>query len=98
VPGITVDTHMLRLTNRFGWTTSADPVKVEQDVAALIPRKEWTVFSHRVIWHGRRVCHARKPACGACALAPLCPAFGLGPTDEAAARKLVKTGPVDALP
>jgi endonuclease-3 len=98
VPGITVDTHMLRLANRFWWTRSNDPVKVEQDIAGLIPRPEWTVMSHRVIWHGRRVCHARKPACGACALAPLCPSFGTGPTDEATARKLVKTGPVDALP
>jgi endonuclease III len=97
IPGITVDTHMLRLTNRFGWTTSDDPVKVEADIAALIPRKEWSLLSHRVIWHGRRVCHARKPACGACALAPWCPSFGLGPTDEASARKLVKSGPVDAL-
>ncbi len=97
IPGITVDTHVLRLSNRFGWTTSADPVKVEADIAALIPRKEWTLLSHRVIWHGRRVCHARKPACGACALAPWCPSFGLGPTDEASALKLVKTGPVDAL-
>jgi endonuclease III len=97
IPGLTVDTHMLRLTNRFGWTTSDDPVKVETDVAALIPRKEWTLLSHRVIWHGRRVCHARKPACGACGLAPWCPSFGLGPTDEASARKLVKTGPVDSL-
>ena len=97
-PGLTVDTHMLRLTNRFGWATSADPVKVESEVAALIPRKEWTLLSHRVIWHGRRVCHARKPACGACGLAALCPSFGLGPTDVAAALKLVKMGPVDALP
>ena len=98
IPGITVDTHVGRLTRRFGWTTSDDPVKVEADIAALIPRKEWTLLSHRVIWHGRRVCHSRKPACGACALAPLCPSFGLGPTDEATARTLVKTGPVDALP
>jgi endonuclease III len=97
VPGITVDTHVGRLTRRFGWTTEVDPVKVETDIAALIPRREWTLLSHRVIWHGRRVCHSRKPACGACALAPLCPSFGLGPTDEATARKLVKTGPVDAL-
>ena len=97
IPGLTVDTHMLRLTNRFGWTTSDDPVKVETEVGALIPRTEWTVLSHRVIWHGRRVCHARKPACGACALAPWCPSFGLGPTDEASALKLVKTGPVDTL-
>ena len=98
IPGLTVDTHILRLANRFGWTTSDDPVKVEQEIAELIPRKEWTLLSHRVIWHGRRVCHARKPACGACALAALCPSFGIGPTDEVAAQKLVKTGPVDALP
>lgn len=98
VPGLTVDTHMLRLSRRWRWTTSDDPVKVEQDIAALIPRKEWTKLSHRVIWHGRRVCHARKPACGACALAALCPSFGVGPTDEVTASKLVKTGPVDALP
>jgi endonuclease-3 len=97
IPGLTVDTHMLRLSNRLRWTTSPDPVKVEQDIAALIPRKEWTLLSHRVIWHGRRVCHARKPACGACGLARWCPSFGLGPTDEATARKLVKTGPVDTL-
>jgi endonuclease-3 len=97
VPGITVDTHVNRLANRFHWTISDDPVKVEQDVAELIPRKEWTLLSHRVIWHGRRVCHARKPACGACALAPLCPSYGIGPTDEATASKLVKTGPIDAL-
>jgi len=98
IPGLTVDTHMLRLSNRLGWTTSDDPVKVEQHIAELIPRKDWTLLSHRVIWHGRRVCHARKPACGACALAPMCPSFGLGPTDQATAQKLVKTGPVDALP
>jgi endonuclease-3 len=93
IPGITVDTHMQRLTHRLGWTTNDDPVKIEADVAALIPRKEWTLFSHRIIWHGRRVCIARKPACGACALADLCPSFGLGPTDEATALKLVKPGP-----
>jgi endonuclease-3 len=97
IPGITVDTHVHRLSKRFGWTTSDDPVKIEAEIGKLIPRKEWTVLSHRVIWHGRRVCHARKPACGACALAPMCPAFGTGPTDEATARKLLKTGPVDAL-
>ena len=97
IPGITVDTHFGRLARRFGWTTETDPVKVETVVAALIPRKEWTLLSHRVIWHGRRVCHARKPACGACALAPLCPSYGIGPTDEATAKKLVKTGPIDTL-
>jgi endonuclease-3 len=66
-------------------------VKVEQDVAALIPASEWTILSHRVIWHGRRVCHSRKPACGACALARLCPSYGEGPTDPAVAALLVKS-------
>jgi endonuclease-3 len=93
VPGITVDTHLGRLTRRFGWTTQVDPDKIEQEVGSLIPRTEWTMLSHRLIWHGRRVCHARRPACGACALAALCPSFGEGPTDEATARTLVKAGP-----
>jgi endonuclease-3 len=93
VPGITVDTHFGRLSRRFGWTTESDPVKIEQEVGSLIPRADWTILSHRLIWHGRRICHARRPACGACALARLCPAFGEGPTDEATARKLVKAGP-----
>lgn len=90
VPGITVDTHMSRLVRRFGWTTQTDPVKIEKAVAALLPRSEWTMFSHRVIFHGRRVCHARKPACGACTLSRWCPAFGTGPVDPAAAQKLLK--------
>ena len=93
VPGITVDTHFSRLARRFGWTQETDPVKIEQEVGALIPRSEWTMLSHRLIWHGRRVCHARKPACGACAIARLCPSYGEGPTDEKTARALVKTGP-----
>ena len=91
IPGITVDTHFGRLARRLGWTSNTDPVKVEADVAALIPKKDWTILSHRVIWHGRRVCHSRKPACGACAIARLCPSFGEGPTDPAIAAKLVKT-------
>jgi endonuclease-3 len=91
VPGLTVDTHFGRLVRRWEFTAETDPVKVEQVVAGLIPKKEWTIFSHRVIWHGRRVCHARKPACGACAIATLCPSFGAGPTDAVAAAKLVKT-------
>jgi endonuclease-3 len=91
VPGLTVDTHFQRLVRRWGWTAETDPVKIEFAVAELIPKKDWTVFSHRVIWHGRRVCHARKPACGACAIARWCPAFGTGPTDHAAAAKLVKS-------
>jgi endonuclease III len=93
IPGITVDTHFARLSRRFGWTTSTDPVKIEQEVGALFPRKCWTYLSHCLIWHGRRVCHARRPACGACELAALCPSFGLGPTDYETAIKLVRTGP-----
>ncbi|WP_052344560.1 endonuclease III [Thermocrispum municipale] len=90
VPGITVDTHFNRLVHRWKWTDAEDPVKVEFAVGELIPRKEWTVLSHRVIFHGRRVCHARKPACGACLLARDCPAYGAGPTEFDAAAKLVK--------
>jgi endonuclease-3 len=93
VPGITVDTHFSRLARRLGWTKETDPVKIEQEVGALFPRSEWTILSHRLIWHGRRVCHARRPACGACAIARLCPSYGEGPTDEKTARALVKTGP-----
>ena len=93
VPGITVDTHFGRLARRFGWTPDTDPVKVEAQVATLIPRKDWTDLSQRMIWHGRRVCLARRPACGACGLARLCPSYGEGPTDPAVAAKLVKSGP-----
>jgi endonuclease III len=93
VPGITVDTHFARLSRRFGWTTQQDPVKIEQEVGSLFPKSEWTILSHRLIWHGRRVCHSRRPACGACGAAALCPSYGEGPTDEATARKLVKAGP-----
>jgi len=93
VPGITVDTHFARLARRFGWTTRTDPVKIESEVGALFPRSEWTMLSHRLIWHGRRVCHARRPACGACEVARLCPSFGIGPTDPEVARALVKEGP-----
>jgi endonuclease III len=93
VPGITVDTHFSRLARRFGWTKQTDPVKIEQEVGVLIPRPEWTILSHRLIWHGRRVCHARRPACGACGIARLCPSYGEGPTDEKTARALVKAGP-----
>ena len=93
IPGITVDTHFGRLARRFHWTTETDPVKVEADVAALIPRKGWTDLSQRMIWHGRRICHARLPACGVCGLARLCPSYGEGPTDPVIAAKLVKSGP-----
>lgn len=90
VPGITVDTHFGRLVRRWGWTEEEDPVKVEHAIGALVPRKEWTVLSHRVIFHGRRVCHARRPACGACLLAKDCPSFGLGPVEPELAAPLVK--------
>lgn len=90
IPGITVDTHFGRLVRRWGWTTEEDPVRVEHEVGELVPKRDWTIVSHYVIFHGRRVCHARKPACGACTLASDCPAFGTGPTDPAEAAKLVK--------
>lgn len=90
VPGITVDTHVGRLSRRFGLTTETDPVKVEANLAALIERRDWTIASDRMIFHGRRICHARRPACGACALRRLCPAYGSGPTDPAVAAKLVR--------
>jgi endonuclease III len=93
VPGITVDTHFQRLARRFGWATQTDPDKIEREVGALFPKSDWTLLSHHLIWHGRRVCHARRPACGACTLAALCPSFGTGPVDAATARKLVKPGP-----
>ena len=90
IPGITVDTHFGRLVRRWGWPAEEDPVKVEHAVGELIPRKEWTMLSHRVIFHGRRVCHAKKPACGACPLAKDCPSYGTGPIGFDEAAKLVK--------
>ena len=91
VPGLTVDTHFGRLVRRFGWTDETDPVKVEAVVGELVERREWTMFSHRVIFHGRRVCHSRRPACGACAIASLCPSYGEGETDPDKAAALVRT-------
>jgi endonuclease-3 len=90
IPGITVDTHVGRLSRRFAFTTSDDPVVVEQDLAAIFPRKDWTMLSHRMIFHGRRICFARRPACGACPVAALCPAYGTGEVDPVKAAKLVK--------
>src|SRR5690554_1410044 len=72
-PGITVDTHMGRLARRLGLTVNDDPVVVERELNELIERREWTLFSHRIIFHGRRRCKARKPECGACEIAALCP-------------------------
>ena len=77
VPGITVDTHFKRLTQRWNWTTETDEVKIEFAVAKLIERRDWTMFGHRMIFHGRQVCHARGPRCGDCALARLCPKVGV---------------------
>ena len=91
IPGITVDTHFGRLARRFGWTDETDPVKVEHAIGALFPKRDWTMLSHHLIWHGRRVCHSRNPACGACPVARWCPAYGEGPTAPEAAAKLVKT-------
>jgi len=91
IPGITVDTHFGRLSRRFAWTKEMDPVKVERIVGELIPQKEWTNLSQRMIWHGRRICHSRKPACGACPVAKICPSAGIGEMDVAKAKLLVKT-------
>jgi endonuclease-3 len=90
VPGLTIDTHFRRLANRFGWVDEGDPVKIEFLVQNLIEKPDWTMLSHRVIFHGRRVCHAKKPACGACGLAAMCPSYGTGPTDAAGAARLLK--------
>lgn len=90
IPGITVDTHFGRLARRFGWTMSEDPVQVESDVAQLFEPRDWTMLSHRVVFHGRRVCHAKRPACGACAVATWCPSYGLGETVPEKAKKLLK--------
>ncbi|MER5470400.1 endonuclease III [Streptomyces sp. NPDC002935] len=89
-PGITVDTHFQRLVRRWQWTAETDPDKIEAAVGGLFPKTEWTMLSHHVIFHGRRICHARKPACGACPIAPLCPAYGEGETDPEKAKKLLK--------
>ena len=91
IPGITVDTHFGRLARRWRWTDETDPVRVELVINDLIPKKDWTILSHRVIWHGRRMCHARRPACGVCPIARWCPSFGEGPTDPAVAATLVRS-------
>jgi endonuclease-3 len=72
--GIVVDTHVRRLSQRLGLTRHDDPVKIERDLQRVVPRADWARFPHLLIWHGRRVCDARRPACEACVLADLCPA------------------------
>jgi endonuclease III len=90
VPALTTDTHFIRLSRRFGWTQAKDPAVIEAEVGELFARTDWNSLNHCVIWHGRRRCHARRPACGACPIAQLCPSFGEGPTDPAVAEKLVR--------
>ena len=90
VPGITVDTHVQRLSHRLGYTTSDDPVVIEQELGALLERREWTMASHRLIFHGRRTCFARRPACGACPVAAMCPSAGIGEVDPVKAAEMLK--------
>jgi endonuclease-3 len=91
IPGITVDTHFGRLARRFGWTDESDPVKVEHAIGELFPKRDWVMLCHHLIWHGRRMCHAKKPACGVCPVARWCPAYGAGPVDPVTAAALVRT-------
>lgn len=90
LPGITVDTHFGRLARRFGWTAEQDPVKVEHAVGSLFPKRDWVMLSHVLIFHGRRTCHSRKPACGACPVSSWCPSYGEGETDPLKAAQLLK--------
>jgi len=90
VPGITTDTHVMRLSARLGLTTSDDPLVVEKDLCHLLPRKDWTMASHRLIFHGRRTCFARRPACGACPITALCPSAGIGERDPVKAAAMLK--------
>lgn len=92
-PGLPVDTHVGRLARRLGFTSETDPVGVEHDVAALFPAKDLTMLSHRLIFHGRRICHARRPACGVCPISALCPSYGIGELDPVKARGMLKSEP-----
>ena len=76
-PAVFVDTHVRRLSNRLGLTVEDDPVKIEKELQALLPSREWTAFCHRLIHHGRQICVARKPRCSACPLLELCPRIGV---------------------
>jgi len=90
VPGVVVDTHVFRLAHRFGWTAQKDADKVEADLSGIFEKKSWTPMSNRVTWHGRRICDAKKPACGICPLTKLCPSYGIGLTDPVPAEKVVR--------
>jgi endonuclease III len=83
IPGITVDTHVGRLSRRMGLTTLEDAVKVEFELMELVPQPEWTRFSHRMIFHGRQICDARKPDCERCTMAKFCPKIGVGNVESA---------------
>jgi endonuclease-3 len=88
--GVVVDTHVARVSARLGLTRNEDPVKIEQDLMSVLPREQWTIFAHRLIWHGRRVCHAKTPDCDNCLLAPRCPSahvVRIEPTKRATAPK-----------
>ena len=91
VPGIAVDTHVMRLSQRMAFTTQTDPVAIETDLSSLVPKRDWTMTSHWLIFHGRRTCHARRPACGACPVARWCPSHGIGEVDPVIAATLVTT-------
>ena len=93
VPGITPDTHVMRVSNRLGWVDSRNPDVVERRLMELLPRERWTAMSHVLIAHGRRVCHARRPACGACPVADACPSNDCGEQDPTKAAALVVQGP-----
>jgi endonuclease-3 len=96
--GIVVDTHVSRVAARLGLTAHTDPVKIEQDLMRLVPRDQWSIFAHRLIWHGRRVCHAKQPDCEHCILAPLCPSAMIAgrPVSAPAGRGGRRTPPAPA--
>jgi endonuclease III len=97
--GVVVDTHVTRLAARLGLTRETDPVKIERDLMAVLPREQWIPFATRLIWHGRRVCHARAPDCEHCDLAPLCPsAFVAGAKAPPARTAPAKTAPAKKAP
>jgi endonuclease-3 len=99
VPGIVVDTHVGRLSQRMGLTRATDPVLIERELMGLIPKRQWISFGHRMIYHGRQVCHARKPLCDGCSLASLCPRVGVKvpPQPEALSLHLAAVGPTAQL-
>lgn len=96
VPGITVDTHVGRLARRLGWTTLTDPVKVEHQLMALFPAETWTMLCHRLIFHGRRTCFARNPACQTCPLAAHCPSYPTGEPPKPRAKRTRAKAPATA--